>query len=361
MQLSAEKGPSDHSVPDFTDALGGLFHNQVATGQAEGGGVASGAVSCIDTSSEGGVSFVDNACAKTRLSESPSPAPTSAASVLAASSVVPVINAPHLGSGRANSTLSLSFRCSQCGLEKHMSEMVCKGTQAWCEADNRSYSSLASRWRANPKLRLWWQSLTSDEKAAWYVKWQGLEPRRRFEMIEYVEKNIDVQEIVDDELVAFIPFSEYVREVAVISPTLTRQQHEHNFKTEVEQHKQDCRFLRGQWLIPRFRGVEQRFRHRYGQASEAQRTANLKDAAQMATLWSGGQKSLEQWRQSYSAPVALPPMRQPHIEAIEADMPHQHVPQDIFHGAIAREVLLGVNHTKGRRWVGEGVRPPTTT
>ena len=87
-----------------------------------------------------------------------------------------------------------SFKCSQCLLQKSLVELEMKGAQQWCVMDSRSYQSLVGRWKANAKLRAWWQSLAAQQKATWFQKWQQLDPRRRFDCIQFVEKTIQCQE-----------------------------------------------------------------------------------------------------------------------------------------------------------------------
>ena len=218
-----------------------------------------------------------------------------------------------------------------------MHELQFKGSQQWCEADVRAYNSLQGRWRTNPKLRAWWNSLTPKQKQCWFTKWQGLDPKRRFDLVSYVEKTILAQEIIDDEVYRWIPYEKFRRE-----KLLEKKQEstiEALWTQALEEHRFEARQCHGKWLLPRFEGLERRSRTRYTQEQDAMRTANVTDAQQMAALWAGGQQLLDRYKASFVAPTTLQTeVPDPHVTAVVADMPHQPLPQDVVLSAISREV-----------------------
>ena len=237
----------------------------------------------------------------------------------------------------ANSGSKETFLCCQCKSYKPVIELVTKGHSSWCRQDNSSYNQLTLRWKVNTKLRKWWQSLSDDQKVAWFIRWQNIETKRRFQFLQYIEKTVEAQEILDDEVDEFIPYATFFRE-RIIEPGMNAQLIEKAFKDEVENCRSECKFLRGEWLLPRFAGFRRTHRRIRGQYVEGMRTANLSDPAAMEQLWNGGKQQLIRFADSVQpTQTAEPSVRAPFIESTVADMPAQVVPQDGIRNSIQRE------------------------
>ena len=84
-----------------------------------------------------------------------------------------------------------SFLCPKCKKVLPLSESILKGAQLWCIADNRSYNGLVARWSKSPKLRAWWNGLKVDEQVEWFLKWQSMDSKSRFENLTYGEEHQD--------------------------------------------------------------------------------------------------------------------------------------------------------------------------
>ena len=108
-----------------------------------------------------------------------------------------------------NAQVGRSFVCAWCQKTFPIAESMPKGSQLVCKKDNASTSAFNLRAKANPKLRSWWQSLSADEKAEWYRRWQTVTGKRRFDEIEYTEESVQAEEDIFDEVDQWIPFSCY--------------------------------------------------------------------------------------------------------------------------------------------------------
>lgn len=203
---------------------------------------------------------------------------------------------------------------------------------------------LTVRWKTNPKLKKWWQALGEAGKVAWFLKWQGLESKRRFEFIQYVEMTIEVQEVLEDEIDEWITFSTYHGE-KFGKPGMTLQVIEQMWKEAIESCKSECRYARGEWLLPRFMGFRRITRQRRTQGHEAMRLANITDPNQMETLWAGGAQSLARHISALQAPVvSQPAVAAPHVAVQPSDMPVAPMVIDTMREVIAREAVSSKNY-----------------
>ena len=193
---------------------------------------------------------------------------------ITAGSATPAPNTPALCNPRTVAVPPAStFKCTQCQLDKSTTELVMKGTQAWCEADSRSYEGLARRWKNNAALRKWWQAFTPQAKIAWFLNWQGLEPRAKFDFIQFVERTLKTQELIEDEITAWIPYAEYYKDK--VAEGKAPRTIEAMWAAEIEARRAECQWHRSQWLLPVFKGLERRVRSRSSQECEAMKSVNV--------------------------------------------------------------------------------------
>ena len=232
------------------------------------------------------------------------------------------------------------FLCSQCKLNKPVSMQVARGSQLWCLPDISSYQGLVTRWCKNQALKNWWRSMDATAKAEWFRKWQNLEAKRRYDFISFIERTIHAQETLEDEIDKHIPWSVYYAEQICI-PGSTFASVETAWKEAVESCRAECKFVRGQWLLPRFEGVESRKRKRVTQEIELMRSANITDSAQMLQLWTSGQQLLDRFSSLTPVIATHTGISSPHVNASISDMPTSAIVQDVLHSAISREVIQG--------------------
>ena len=166
--------------------------------------------------------------------------------------------------------------------------MVSKGTQMWCSPDSASYNALTARWKSAPKLRAWWQNMSSTEQAAWFIKWQALPAKPRFDLLQYVERTIEARELIDDAIDNHLTLAKYIRERWLEYRTLTNEAITRKFTDIVESRQAECRFERNEWLIPRFDGFQRRTRARITQEQHMMRAVNIQCANEVTSLWQGG-------------------------------------------------------------------------
>lgn len=229
-----------------------------------------------------------------------------------------------------------SFVCPKCLKTTPMTEAREKGTQMWCAKDASSYNSLTFRWNKNPKLRKWWHALGPSGQVQWFIKWQQVDQKKRFDFICYVERTLQVHETLEDEVDKFIPYGAYLREKR--SEGLQVAQIEAKWKEEVEATRSECILRRGEWLLPRFEGVERRSRQRLSQEQELMRRADVNEPSLMEALWSQGKKALERFSASVQPTLCPTPTPAPYVNVNPSDQPASVQPQDALFGVIAREV-----------------------
>ena len=240
------------------------------------------------------------------------------------------------GVGATVSSDLRTFKCAKCLLDKSVSVQIVKGTQLWCQADNNNYNSLSARWRSNGKLKKWWQSLSPTQQADWFIKWQALENKKRFEFIQYIEKTVHAQELIEDEIDSFIPYDQYYRDKIIegiqkhLIPNL--------WKEAIDSCKYECIIRRGQWLLPRFDGVKRTTRFRMTQEQCAMRFVNVIDANQMEQLWAGGAAIWDRFLNNLPQTLAVTPtITAPTVTMQQAGQPQAPPWDDVLRGSIHRE------------------------
>ena len=242
--------------------------------------------------------------------------------------------------GGASAGVGLSrstFLCVKCRLQKPLSLMRPVGAQMWCEDDKSAYNNLTIRWKTNAKLKKWWQGLSEQQQIGFFIKWQRLDKTSRFEAIKYCERAVETHELLEDEIDLWIPYATFYREKK--SEGLSQINIEALWRDSIESNRAQCKFVRNEWLLPRFEGLRRTSRHRLSQEIEAVRTANINDPGQMEALWTAGQQTLSRFKLNIPQTIVsesnnLPPP----VNANPADMPVLPEAQDVVKASIIREV-----------------------
>jgi len=192
--------------------------------------------------------------------------------------------------------------------------------------------------KTNPKLKEWWKNMKLAEKTEWWRRWQKLNAKGRSDVMAFIEKGIVAQELLQDEIDAFITFDKWCDGKGT---NFTEAQLLERWVSEIESCKSECLFLRGQWLLPRFEGVERRNRTRHSQEISMYRQVNIHSAEQMTQLWQAGQQALERFKGSIRPPTSAAPLRvDPAVHARLEDMPTVTRPKDALFDSISREVTM---------------------
>ena len=116
-----------------------------------------------------------------------------------------------------------------------MSDSVARGSVLWCSKDSASYNGLQTRWAKNPKLRKWWQSLSPDEQAQWFLKSQNMQGKRRFDEVIYTEVSTRAEEFIEDDVTKFKTFKQFLLEGLQLG--ISRQQLEQDFKDIIDNNR----------------------------------------------------------------------------------------------------------------------------
>ena len=114
------------------------------------------------------------------------------------------------------------------------------------------------------------------------------------------------------------------------------------WKSLVESMQFECLYRRGQWLIPKFVGVERRNRDRHTVCMHAARCCNIKDAEQMTRVWQAGQAQLQHYSDGFKHAKGWQDAVAPDIDARVSDMPRVQKAEHTHLGTLEREALYHV-------------------
>ena len=234
----------------------------------------------------------------------------------------------------------MTFKCPKCGLQKPLIDSVPKGGQLWCSNDSQSYNTLCDRWKANPKLRVWWRAQPTKVQEQWFRKWQGLTPKERFQMIQYAERYIESLEEMEDEIDQFITFKQWRREYKLDNQQATEEVIEKEWKDTIEECRDECIKRRGQWLAPTFVGVERRVRKSRKQEIMTSRFSGVENEESLKQLLAGGRSRLQQAGADIKGAIISRQNEGPQIDARPVDMPQRAQAQPLFDDLIRREVVI---------------------
>jgi hypothetical protein len=106
-------------------------------------------------------------------------------------------------------TEGASFKCACCAKALPLGLGLPKGNQMWCLKDNASYNALVARWKIDARLKAWWQRQSPDQRIHWFIRWQNLSGKRRFDDIRYEEVSEGASEVLGDRIVRHIGFVEF--------------------------------------------------------------------------------------------------------------------------------------------------------
>jgi hypothetical protein len=237
------------------------------------------------------------------------------------------------GTGRGNG----SFTCAKCVFIYPVSELVVKGSQQWCIKDNKSYNGLVVRWAKNPKLRVWWNGMSAEDQTQWFRKWQSVSAKRRYDDIAFSDASYRAEEDIMDEVDAYIPYWMFRRDE--LRAGKQDRQIVQEWQELIDSNKKECKFQRGEWLVPRFMGVEKRKRAVSGQSWTASRKAAVENEAQLNSLVQSSGQVLDRWRSQSAAPLSLGSTDAPTVQSMPEDQPQAAKHEDVMIGCISREAL----------------------
>ena len=226
--------------------------------------------------------------------------------------------------------------CTQCKLQKPVTDTNTKGSQVWCLADINSYASMLYRQKTNPKLKAWWKGMSPEQRVAWYRTWQKLSAAQRSSIIQFVERGIEAWEQLDDKVYKWLPFEDWADLPSNRSLSLHEQTVK--FQTVVDSCKSECKFVNNQWCIPRFAGLERRERHRQSLEIETFRGVDIKSAEQAQQVWLQMQKGLKVFKDGMVPTTTGEAANDPMVMARPEDQPCAAALPHSAYASVEREV-----------------------
>ena len=130
--------------------------------------------------------------------------------------------------------------------------------------------------------------MSAADKANWFVKWQGLTGKRRFDNVFYEERSIEGRDNISDEVDGHVTWRQFLLEGAQLGGT--EQTIAKEWQEIIDTNQVNCLLRRNQWLVPIFRGVETRKRHRVSNESHVGRSSDITDEAELARYREAGRK-----------------------------------------------------------------------
>ena len=227
--------------------------------------------------------------------------------------------------------------CQCCKQQCPVGLCVPKGNAWWCLKDNASYQALITRWAKNSKLRVWWQSLDAAAKVSWFMKWQGMDSKNKFDSIDYEDKSIQAIDHIVDEIIKWDNWEEYWLRKKDI-PGNTWQSLWINWQQTLEANSTSATFSHGEWWVPRYAGPEMRKRQRTSNEQIVSRHSAIHDPSQLQQLIQTGQNNLQQFQKGITDPnLAACSTQGPEILSRQEDMPQMLEPANTAMDLIARE------------------------
>ena len=172
----------------------------------------------------------------------------------------------------------------------------------------------------------------------WYRKQHALQPgaNRKFEHLKYTDSSADSRFRQTGEVDMWQTFEDFETGKLLrgwASPDILAA-----FKDIVEKHNSECLYVRGEWLIPKFMGVQRLQGSNVSQTSTSSRCANIERITQLRILQDSGQRLLEQAAQGFVAPRGLESSsgEGPTIVASVNDQPRSATLVDVVGSVVAR-------------------------
>ncbi len=141
-----------------------------------------------------------------------------------------------------------------------------------------SYASLQARWGREKDLKAWWDSKTENEQVEWYRKQQQLSrgQKRKYE-VHVRDTTEDVAKDGQQEVDIFETWEEFQCWGMMAGKSEAALQQE--FQELVEDPNVDCVWARGQWCVPKFKGVKRYRGTEHLEATATVRVANIETTA----------------------------------------------------------------------------------
>jgi hypothetical protein len=243
------------------------------------------------------------------------------------------------GHGRLAACPMGFFLCKLCKRQHPLSDMSARANV--CSRDNSSYKSISSRWSKQRELKTWYDNMSDEQRAAWYLKQQQLPTgsKRNFEQIQYSESTSRQEVHVDDDKDQFISWTMYKRWGLLENKTLPMLEEEWAAKTTGP--STEAVWKRNQWCIPEFHGFSRGMESRDVQEQATFRGANVSTSEQLQVLQQGGRALLDQFRNSFRGAQAPMPSDMPLTDASVGDQPVTPAPADLMSQQIHREATVG--------------------
>jgi len=165
----------------------------------------------------------------------------------------------------------------------------------------------------------------------------------KFENILFEEKSVQSTANIFDEVDKWDSWATfYMRNIKVPGATDATVLAEWNNIIDVQQHH--CIWARGQWNVPRFKGLERRKRQRTENEICASRSATIEDAETLQQRWQAGLGNINRFHNSIMDVQAPRPSNQPLVPDLRPeDQPSLPPVQNVVHEAIAREANININ------------------
>ena len=275
-------------------------------------------------------------------------------------------NAPSSMGGRTLSLASVgsgTFPCKRCKLVLPMAYMDALKAGV-CKKDVLSYKSISDRWQKDRRLKTWWDSLGDSGIVNWYVTQHDLKQGEKRKLdVQYLDQSKRTKlssEMDVDRLIPFDVFWEKAANKHKDFPTATR-----DFMSIVESNAADCRYERGQWVVPHWEGIEIKRGAELAQSSITNRVAlDVVGPEALKQHMEAGQRLLDQFAGGFQ-PVkgsgVLTALDAPQSStACTADMPRSSIPADVMAAAAHREVAHASQALGFLFWGGDKQQKKTT-
>ena len=175
----------------------------------------------------------------------------------------------------------------------------------------------------------------------WYKKQHTLErgAKRRYDNAEHKDASSQLAFIQNAKVDGWQTFEDY--ETGKLIRGIPVETIRRDFQQIVELCRSECKFVRGQWLIPKFGGLQRLQGTAAEQRADTSRSATIDSSEQLRQLQGQSTRLLDQYTRAFvSTPgTDILPDNMPEITANPADQPRAPTPVDVLGSAVTREVL----------------------
>ena len=234
-------------------------------------------------------------------------------------------------------TLPGYFLCRDCGRSLPIQDLSARALT--CKPDAASYKALTDRWKSDRKLRMWFVALSPEARTNWHLENQAVSgAKRKFGEIEYTDASI--LQALNSEYVAdeWIPWKWFKIYGTMEGKTLVELEAE--WERTLTEHKHQCKWVRGEWCVPVFRGVKGFIGTQQIQESTTARHAINPSVENLQSMVQSGDQLRRQFLQQATGPIMPPAENVPQVADVhEADMPNAQPLQDVMSKTIIREAM----------------------